>query len=169
MSVNAITYVYGDREVKIWELCDSVSEEQAEKDETARNRIIWERLNPAADWFFCHINGKRIEAGTALEHGDRVLNCHRDEVDPGWWSRAMREMKEREEIKFTPPTHWLEDEEEVDPEIPQSGWLSSSRLCQHEEKAQTVWDKDVSREVIEESETVKTVPWEKICDPNWLF
>jgi hypothetical protein len=54
-------------------------------------------------------------------------------------------MKESQE-KFTPPTHWIEDEDEDEPETPpelaQSGCLSPSRLNQHGEKAQIICDKE---------------------------
>jgi hypothetical protein len=62
----------------------------------------------------------------------------------------MREMKKEEEIKFTPPAHWLEDEEHVvpdtDPELAHPGCLSPSRLDQHGEKAQDAVDKDAHPE-----------------------
>jgi hypothetical protein len=100
----------------------------------------------SADGFFCHPSGKRIEAGVAIEHRSRITIGLRDEVDPDWWHRAMREMKKEEEIRFTPPSHWLEDEEEdvsdTNPEFAQSGCLSPSRLDQHGEKAQIICDKD---------------------------
>jgi hypothetical protein len=79
-----------------------------------------------------------------MEHRDRVLIRHRDESDPDWWHRAMREMKKNEEIQFPPLVHWREDQEgeEEDPELTQADCLSSSRPDQHEEKAQLVDDKD---------------------------
>jgi hypothetical protein len=143
------TYVYGDREVTIWESSILDYPDQQEEDDIARDRIIWERLNPSADWFSCHMDGTRIASGEAIEHRARVRISHRDEVDPDWWHRAMREMREREEVKFTPPAHWLEDneEEEESSESAQSGCLSSSRLCQHEEKAQIVSGMETSVEV----------------------
>jgi hypothetical protein len=103
------------------------------------------------------MDGSRIESGEAIEHRDRTFIGHRDEVDPEW-HRAMREMKEQEVIKFTPPAHWLDDEDEedspestseTDPELTQTGCLSPVRLGQHEEKAQPVCDKDPE---IEESD-----------------
>jgi hypothetical protein len=81
-TINAVTYVYGNREVTIWESSLYDYPDQQEEDDIARNRIIWERSNPAAHWFFCHMNGTRIESGEATEHRDRVLIGHRDEVDP---------------------------------------------------------------------------------------
>jgi hypothetical protein len=89
-SINAITYVYENREVTIWESSFVEYPEQQEEDEIARNGILWKHLSPAADWFFCHLDGRRIEAGTVLEHRSRVLIGLRDVVDPDWWHRAMR-------------------------------------------------------------------------------
>jgi hypothetical protein len=111
-SCQSITYVYGDREVKVWTTCDADDDEQTERDDIARNRIIWVRLNPAADWFFCRMSGERIQAGEIVPHGSRVLIRHRDEADHHWWHRAMIEMKKESEPKFTPPAHCLEDEDE---------------------------------------------------------
>jgi hypothetical protein len=96
-SINAITYIHEGREVTIWESNTFDYPYQQEEDENARNRIICERLKPAADWFVCHENGKRIEAGTVLEHRSRVLIGLRDVVDPDWWHRAMSEKKKKEE------------------------------------------------------------------------
>jgi hypothetical protein len=110
--VNAITYVYGNLEVEVWSACDAGDEDQIELDDIARNRIIWERLTPAADWFFCHMSGERIEAGEVIPHGSRVPIRHREEADPHWWHRAMSEMEREREPKFTPPAHWIEDEDE---------------------------------------------------------
>jgi hypothetical protein len=46
---NAITYVYGDREVTIWESSLYDYPGQDEEDYIPRNRIIWERLKLVAD------------------------------------------------------------------------------------------------------------------------
>jgi hypothetical protein len=145
--------------VKIWQPYVIDDDEQLEKDEIARNRIIWERLSPATDFFLCFMNGKRIEDDEPIEHGDRVLIGHRDEVEPDWWHPAMREMKERQDIKFIPPAHWLEDEEEDPapkeekaPESAQPAFcLPSSRLDQHEGKAQV----DVGMETSEEESNAR--------------
>jgi hypothetical protein len=83
-SIYAIIYVYNGNEVKIWQQYVTNDEEQLEKDEITRNKIIWERLNPATDFFLCFMNGKRIGDDERIEHGDRVLIGHRDEVDPDW-------------------------------------------------------------------------------------
>jgi hypothetical protein len=106
--------------VKVWSARDADDGEQVERHDICRNRIIWERLNPAADWFFCHMSGKRIETVEVVPHGNRVLIRRRDEVDPHWWHRAMTEMKKESDVKFTPPAHWIEDEDEdedVDQEV----------------------------------------------------
>jgi hypothetical protein len=92
-SIYAIIYVYNGNEVKIWQPYVTDDEEQLEKDEIARNRIIWKRLNPATDFFLCYMNGKRIGDDEPIEHGDRVLIWHRDEIGPDWWNQAMREMR----------------------------------------------------------------------------
>jgi hypothetical protein len=97
-SIYALTYVYGDGGVKVWSAY-AEDEEKLERDDIARNRIMWERLNPSADWFLCYENGKRIEDGGTVSHGDRVLIRHRDEADPGRWHRAMSEAT----MKVTPP------------------------------------------------------------------
>jgi hypothetical protein len=133
---NAITYVYEDREVTIWESCEFDHPGQDEEDEIARNRIIWERLNPAADWFYCHMDGRRIEARTTLEHRSRVLIGLRDKVDPEWWHKAMKEMKHQEftQSKVTSDT---------DPELAQPERLAPSRLDQHGATAQVEGEKDV--------------------------
>jgi hypothetical protein len=110
-STYAITYVYGDREVKVWSAFTE-DNEQLERDDIARNLIIWERSDPTADWFFCHMSGERIEAGETVSHGDRVLIRHRDEAGPHWWHRATTEMERNRNPVFIPPAHWLEDEDE---------------------------------------------------------
>jgi hypothetical protein len=81
-TINAITYVYQDRVVTIWESSLYDYPDQQEEDDIARNRIIWERLNPTADWFLCHMDGTRIESGESIEHRDRILIGNHDEVDP---------------------------------------------------------------------------------------
>jgi hypothetical protein len=176
MSVNAITYIYEDREVKIWESSECDSEEQAENDEISRNRIIRERLNPAADWFYCHLDGKRIEAGTVLEHGDRVLIRHRDEADPEWWHRAMKESEKATpvqpvaQIESGQPTVKTEEKEDKkeDPELAQpASCLPTSKLDQHEAKAQVSGDKDQSLSITEESDTRgKQVGNDQDCTAN---
>jgi hypothetical protein len=88
-SVNAITYFSEDREVKVWSACDAEDDDQIERDDICRNRIIWERMNPAGDWFFCHVSGERIEAGKVIPHGSRVLICHCDDADPDWWRKSF--------------------------------------------------------------------------------
>jgi hypothetical protein len=152
-SIYAIIYLYNGNEVKIWQPYVTDDDEQLEQDEIARNRIIRERLNPATDLFLCYMNGMRIGDDEPIEHGDRVLIGHRDEVDRDWWHRAMREMRERQDIKFTPPTHWSENEEE-DPaheeEVPEPAQPAlcspSSRLDQHEGKAQVDGGMETSEE-----------------------
>jgi hypothetical protein len=106
-SAMSVTYHYGDRSVKVWQVCD---DEDAEGDEVALTSIIWKQLESAADWFLCRENGKRIEAGFAISHGSHVWVRYRDEADTGWWHRSMSEMT----MKVTPPSHWIEDEEEDD-------------------------------------------------------
>jgi hypothetical protein len=141
-SINAVTCVHGNREVTIWESNTFEYPDQQEEDEIARNRIIRERLNPAADWFFCHENGKRIETGTVLEHRSRVLIGLRDVVDPDWWHRAMSEMTKKEDSDL-PRTH----EEEKVPESAQPALcLPSSRIDQHEGKAQVDSGMETSEE-----------------------
>jgi hypothetical protein len=147
-SCNAVTYVCRDREVTIWESSQYDCPEQEEEDDVARNRIIWERLNATEDWFFCHLDGSRIEAGEAIEHHSRILIGHRDEIDPDWWHRPMREMKKREDIEFTPPADCLEDEEEETvPEPAQPALcLPSSRLDQHKGEAHVDGGMETSKE-----------------------
>jgi hypothetical protein len=45
-------------------------------------------------------------------NGSRVLIRHRDEASPEWWHGSMSEMKVEHEAQFTPPVHWIEDEED---------------------------------------------------------
>jgi hypothetical protein len=100
------TYHYGDRAVKVWQACD---DEDSEDDGVALTSIIWKQLEPAADWFLCHEDGERIEAGLDVSLSSHVWVRHRDEADPGWWHRAMSEMT----MKVTPPSHWIEDQEDA--------------------------------------------------------
>jgi hypothetical protein len=102
-SVSVYTYIYEDRVVHIWESSEYDYPGQDEEDEIARSRIIWERLNPAADWFYCHTDGTRIGDGEAIPHRAHIIIGLRDEVDPEWWTRAMQEMKDQEETRFSPP------------------------------------------------------------------
>jgi hypothetical protein len=93
----------------------------------------------------CYEDGRRIGNGEAV-HGDRILIRHRDDADPDWWHRAMLEAT----MKVTPPSHWIEEEEEedADPELTQADCLSSSCwLGQHEETAQPDVDTDQVQEV----------------------
>jgi hypothetical protein len=46
---DAVTYVYGDREVTIWESNLYDLPEQDEEDDIAWNRIMWDRLKPTTD------------------------------------------------------------------------------------------------------------------------
>jgi hypothetical protein len=146
-TASAYTYIYEDRVVTIWESNVYDHNGQEEEDEIARSRIIWERLNPSADWFYCHTDGTRIGDGETIPHRAHVVIGLRDEVDPDWWIRAMQEMKNQDKETFTPPTHWLEDEdsEEVasdnDPEFAQPECLAPSRLDQHGATAQVDGDK----------------------------
>jgi hypothetical protein len=67
-SVSCHTYIYEDRVVHIWEASDYDYPEQEEEDEIARAKIIWERLRPTSDWFYCHPDGTRIGDGEAIPH-----------------------------------------------------------------------------------------------------
>jgi hypothetical protein len=93
--------------VKVWSAY-AEDEEKLERDDIARNRIIWEGLNPSADWFLCYENGKMIGNEEAVSHEDRISIRHRDEADPEWWHRAMKEAT----MKVAPPSHWIEDADE---------------------------------------------------------
>jgi hypothetical protein len=118
-SAMVVAYHYEDRDVRVWSACEVCNDEEAEQDEIRLSRLIWERLAPAADWFLCHENGKRIEVGYAVSHQSRVRIRHRDAADPNWWHGAMAKF----EAKFTPPPHWIEDEEDdedADPECESS-------------------------------------------------
>jgi hypothetical protein len=146
-TVSEYTYIYEDRIVHIWESNVYEHPDQEEEDEIARARIIWERLNPAADWFYCHTDGTRIGDGEAIPHHAHIIIGLRDEVDPDWWHRAMRGMKESETI--TPTSHWTEDESEdeestpnTDSEFAQPECLAPARLDQHGATAQVDGDKD---------------------------
>jgi hypothetical protein len=77
--------------VHIWESNVYDHEGQDEEDEIARAKIIWDRLNPAADWFYCHTDGTRIEADEHIPRHAHIIIGLRDEVDPEWWNRAMSE------------------------------------------------------------------------------
>jgi hypothetical protein len=67
LSVMSVTYHYDDQEVRVWCACDD-----EEQNEFRLNRIIWEQLNSSADWFFCHEDGRRQEAGFVIEQGSRI-------------------------------------------------------------------------------------------------
>jgi hypothetical protein len=82
------TYIYEDRVVHIWESNVYDHDGQEEEDEIARAKIIWERLKPAADWFFCHTDGSRIGDGEHIPHHAHIIIGLRDEVDPDWWHKA---------------------------------------------------------------------------------
>jgi hypothetical protein len=93
-TISMYTYIYEDRVVHIWESNVYDYDGQDEEDDIARNRIIWERLNPVADWFFCHTDGTRIEAGETIPHRAHIIIGLRDEVDPDWWHKAIKESQE---------------------------------------------------------------------------
>jgi hypothetical protein len=144
-TISACTYIYEDRVVTIWESNVYDHDGQDEENDIARNRIIWERLNPASDWFFCHTDGTRIGDGEVIPHRAHVIIGLREEVDPDWRHRAMQESKET----FTPPTHWLEDESDedepatnTDPEPAQPECLAPTRLVQLDATARVVGGKD---------------------------
>jgi hypothetical protein len=112
-SVSCYTYIYEDKVVHIWEASDYDYPEQEEEDEIARAKIFWERLNPAADWFYCHTDGTRIGDGEAIPHHAHIIIGLRDEVDPDWWNKAMKE-------SVSPPSHWIdEDSDYSSPEVAQ--------------------------------------------------
>jgi hypothetical protein len=87
-SVSEYTHIYGDRVVHIWESIVYDHDGQEEEDEITRAKIIWERLNPTADWFYCHTDGTRIDDGEAIPHHAHIIIGLRDEVDPEWWRKA---------------------------------------------------------------------------------
>jgi hypothetical protein len=123
-SVSCYTYIYKDRIVHIWEATDYDYPEQEEEDEIARAKIIWERLHPAADWFFCHPDGTRIGDGESIPHHAHIIIGLRDEVDPDWWHKAMSE-------SVSPPSHWTDDDSEnPDSEVTQPECLAPARLDQ---------------------------------------
>jgi hypothetical protein len=138
-SVSEYTYIYEDRIVHIWESNVYDYDGQDEEDEIARARIIWERLKPSADWFYCHTDGTRICDGEVIPHHAHIIIGLRDEVDPNWWHKAMSE-------SVSPPTHWLEDEPEIDsvtnPKPAQPDCLASARLDQPEATAQVCGGED---------------------------
>jgi hypothetical protein len=61
-----VTYFCEDREVRVWSACEVCDDEEAEQDEIRLDQIIWERLTPAAEWFFCHENAKESKLGAPL-------------------------------------------------------------------------------------------------------
>jgi hypothetical protein len=137
-TISACTYIYEDRVVTIWESGTYDYPGQDEEDEIARSRIIWERLNPAEDWFYCHTDGSRIGDGEAIPHRAHIIIGLRDEVDPEWWHRAMHEMTNQDKETFTPAPHWLEDDEDDeeaasgnDLDFAQPECLAPSKLDQH--------------------------------------
>jgi hypothetical protein len=148
-TVSAYTYIYEDRVVHILESNVYDHDGQDEEDEIARSRIIWERLNPAADWFYCHTDGTRIGDGETIPHHAHIIIGLRDEVDPDWWNRAMQEMKNQDKETFTPPVHWLEDDDEdeevateTNPEPAQPECLAPPRPDQHGATTQADGGKD---------------------------
>jgi hypothetical protein len=90
-TVSEYTYIYEDRIVHIWESNVYEHDGQDEEDEIARAKIIWERLNPAADWFYCHTDGTRIDDGESIPHHAHIVIGLRDEVDPEWRNKAIYE------------------------------------------------------------------------------
>jgi hypothetical protein len=134
-SVSCYTYIYEDRVVHIWEASEYEYPEQEEEDEIARAKIIWERLKPASDWFYCHLDGTRIGEGEVIPHHAHIIIGLRDEVDPEWWHKATA-------ISAVPPAHWLDDEEESVPEVAHSADLAPARLVQPGATVQTCGDKD---------------------------
>jgi hypothetical protein len=136
-SVSEYTYIYEDRIVHIWESNVYDHDGQDEEDEIARARIIWERLKPSADWFYCHTDGSRIGDGEAIPHHAHIIIGLRDEVDPNWWHKAMSE-------SISPPTHWTEDDSEFpNSEVTQSACLAPARLDQPGATAQIDGDLEV--------------------------
>jgi hypothetical protein len=129
-SVSEYTYIYEDRIVHIWESNEYDHEGQEVEDEIARAHIIWERLKPAADWFYCHTDGTRIDDGEAIPHHAHIIIGPRDEVDPEWWHKAMSET-------VSPTT----DPESVQPEC-----LAPARLGQPGAAAQVCDGKDAHRD-----------------------
>jgi hypothetical protein len=120
-SVSCYTYIYEDRVVHIWKASEYEYPEQEEEDEIARAKIIWERLKPSADWFYCHTDGTRIGEGESIPHHAHIIIGLRDEVDPEWWHKATA-------ISAAPPAHWLEEEEDPDSEVAQFADLAPARL-----------------------------------------
>jgi hypothetical protein len=118
-TVSEYTYIYEDRIVHIWESNVYEHDGQEEEDEIARAKIIWERLAPAADWFYCHTDGTRIDDGEAIPHHARIIIGLRDEVDPESWHKAMNDVHSR---ISTVPTQ--------DPEPVQPACLAPARLDQ---------------------------------------
>jgi hypothetical protein len=135
-SVSCYTYIYEDRVVHIWEASDyDYPEQEEEEDEIARAKVIWERLNPAADWFYCHTDGTRIGDGEAIPHHAHIIIGLRDEVDPDWYSKAKKE-------SISPPSHCLdEDSDYSNPEVAQPECLAPARLAQPGATAQIDGDK----------------------------
>jgi hypothetical protein len=135
-SVSCFTYIYEDRVVHIWEASGFEYPEQEEEDEIARAKIIWERLNPAADRFYCHADGTRIGDNEAIPHHAHIIIGLRDEVDPEWWHKAMKE-------SVSPPSHWVdEDSDYSTPKVAQLECLARVRLDQPGAMAHADGDKD---------------------------
>jgi hypothetical protein len=140
-SVNCFTYIYEDRVTHIWEASEYDHPGQEEEDEIARAKIIWERLNPAADWFYCHTDGTRIGDGESIPHHAHIIIGLRDEVDPEWWHKAMSE-------SVSPPSHRVdEDSDYSNPGIAQPECLAPARLAQPGTTAQADGDKDYTLRV----------------------
>jgi hypothetical protein len=147
-SVSCYTYICEERVVHIWEASEYEYPGQEEEDEIARAKIIWERLKPAADWFYCHTDGTRIGDGEAIPHHAHIIIGLRDEVDPEWWHKAKKE-------SITPPPHWF-DEEESGPEIAQSANLAPVRLDQPGVMVRTDDDKDYV--IKEQNAFIRVIP-----------
>jgi hypothetical protein len=171
-SVSCYTYIYEDRVVHIWEASDYEYPEQEEEDEIARAKIIWERLSPAADWFYCHTDGTRIGGGEAIPHHAHIIIGLRDEVDPDWWHKAMSE-------SVSPPSHWYDEvSEQSDSEIVQPECLAPARLgqpgatAQVDDKTEVFQDSDDTRGKLESCTVVETLKSEpttlRIAIPDTL-
>jgi hypothetical protein len=146
-SVSCYTYIYEERIVHIWESNEyNHDEQEEEEDEITRAKIIWERLKPAKDWFYCHTDGTRIGDGEHIPHHAHIIIGLRDEIDPDWWHKAMNET-------VTPTS---------DPDSVQPEYLAPARLDQpgataqvcdgkdaHQEEDSNLWGKSASCTTIE--------------------
>jgi hypothetical protein len=72
-----------------------------------------------------------------IPHHARIIIGLREEVDPDWWNRAMRESEH-----ISPPSHWAEETSVIsNPEFTQPERQAPARLCQPGAAAQAGGDK----------------------------